>query len=188
MSWSCRTRLGRCLAHPQLPCPALLDSFSARHLVGTLRHWRVLRKKSIQRLRGCLAYFQPGRHAPTRGSSGAATERWPAPGCEKAARYKCRNGSAASIRRSIGTDGNWRDPVAPCFSAGDAPVAVVVVLTERAAAACRRWLALGAQCRPWSHCHRPRRQSRPHHHRAYRGRLDGRGAPGQSHARGPRRT
>ena len=36
---------------------------------------------------------------------------------------------------------HWRDPVAPCFSAGDAPVAVVVVLTERAAAACRRcWL------------------------------------------------
>ena len=32
---------------------------------------------------------------------------------------------------------HWRDPVAPCFSAGDAPVAVVVVLTERAAAACR---------------------------------------------------
>ena len=28
------------------------NSFSARHLVGTLRHWRVLRKKSIQRLRG----------------------------------------------------------------------------------------------------------------------------------------
>ena len=37
---------------------------------------------------------------------------------------------------------HWRDPVAPCFSASDAAVAVVVVLTERATAAGRGGRAL----------------------------------------------
>ena len=42
---------------------------------------------------------------------------------------------------------HWRDPVAPCFSASDAAVAVVVVLTERATAAGRGGRALARRAR-----------------------------------------